>query len=237
MRISSYHNWISPIHKVVEPQGEAKSDWEIMGLLARALDIRDEFLGKGKSRLMRDLARPVLESGTSYEALRGQPVFRPGIGPVAFPDRKFSMPSGKFEFLTELPDPDLEAFGFPFHLLTPKTPRAHNSQFHEERGHEPLTVYIHPDSAWAQGLRAGDEVWVVGKPGHLRCVTALDPSLREDVVVIHQGGWLRHNRNVNLLIEDQATSDGLGPAYYDARVRLEAVAPQAEDVPSVVGLR
>ena len=48
---------------------------------------------------------------------------------------------------------------------------------------------------------------------------------------------MRHNRNVNLLIEDQATSDGLGPAYYDARVRLEAVAPQAEDVPSVVGLR
>ena len=84
-RFSSYHNWISPIHKVVEPQGEAKSDWEIMGLLARVLDIQDEFLEKRKPRLMRALARPVLESGTSYEALGVTPYFDPESGRSPFP--------------------------------------------------------------------------------------------------------------------------------------------------------
>jgi anaerobic selenocysteine-containing dehydrogenase len=194
-----------------------------MGLLASRLGIEDEFLGKSASFLLRALARPILEKGAGYDALTSGALFRPGVSPVAFRDRTFFTPSRKFEFVTEFPAVEAESTDFPLHLLTPKSGASHNSQFQENAGREPLVVYVHPRRAETEGLRGGDEVWVVGKPGRVRCVLAIDSNVRADVAVIYQGGWLKHGRNVNVLIEDCTTSDGLGPAYYDARVRLEMV--------------
>lgn len=226
IRISTYHNWISASHRVVEPLGESKPDWEIVSLVARTLGIDDDLLGRPVRDALRALARPITDTGMSYEELVARATFRPGVEPVAFRRHDFRTPSGKFEFIRDCPEPDHapEDDEFPLYLLTPKKTAGHNSQFNEDRTPEAIEVRVSPEYAGRAGLRDGDAVWVVGRPGRLRGIATLDPNLRSDVVVIYQGGWLRHGRNVNVLIEDRATSDGLAPAYYETRVRLEGPA-------------
>lgn len=223
-RISTSHNWISPSHQVIAARGESRSDWEIMGSLATRLGIQDEYLGQPLQNLLGALAHPVLEHGISYASLRSKVVFRPGVSSVAFPDRRFSTPSGRFEFPTYIPELGRLADDvpeYPLHLITPKSSTGHNSQFHESDARKPVAAHIHPDRARTLGVQGGTEIWVVSRVGRIRAVVQLDPRIRNDVVMIYQGGWLCHGRNVNVVIDDEATSDGYGPAYHDARVRLE----------------
>lgn len=223
-RISTYHNWIGPSHQVIPPRGESLSDLEIMGALAARLGIRDDYLGHPRRSVLRALAAPVVERGASYASLRSSAVFRPGASSVPFRDRRFLTASGRFEFPADIPDRGAPADTepeYPLHLVTPKSPGGHNSQFHESGAALPVTVHLHPDAARAVGVEDGAETWVVGKAGRLRAVVQLDLRLRRDVAVIYQGGWLRHGRNVNVVIDDETTSDGHGPAYHDARARLE----------------
>jgi hypothetical protein len=49
-----------------------------------------------------------------------------------------------------------------------------------------------------------------------------DPDLRRDLLVVPKGGWLRHGAAANALVRAETTDLGLGAAYYDEPVRLEA---------------
>lgn len=45
--------------------------------------------------------------------------------------------------------------------------------------------------------------------------------MHPDACIVHRGGWLRHQRAVNAIVQAVATDLGEGAALYDQRVRLE----------------
>ncbi len=84
-------------------------------------------------------------------------------------------------------------------------------------------TYDHPQAPNAEVLTQGGHARLVSPVGDMEVTIRFDARLRRDLCVMKRGGWLRHGRGVNALIEPMTTDLGDGTAYYDQRVRLEPV--------------
>ena len=72
------------------------------------------------------------------------------------------------------------------------------------------------------GVADGDVAALVSPRGRFEVRVRVDPTLRPDIVVVPKGGWHKHGRNMNVLIEPRFTA-GTGSAFNQNFVRLEAV--------------
>ncbi len=79
---------------------------------------------------------------------------------------------------------------------------------------------MHPETA--RGIPDGAKARLVSTLGSLDVTVRHDPAQRRDVVIIPKGGHLDMGHAANLLIPAGMTDEGMGAAYGDARVRLEA---------------
>jgi anaerobic selenocysteine-containing dehydrogenase len=113
-----------------------------------------------------------------------------------------------------------EEAGFPLVFLTPSSRAWQTSQLPEPAQSDAPVCTVHPDAAAPLGLGDGDPAVVQSPLGRLAVQLRLDPRLHPDACVVHRGGWLRHGRAVNTLVQAAATDLGEGAALYDQRVRL-----------------
>ncbi|MBI2881277.1 MAG: molybdopterin-dependent oxidoreductase [Candidatus Tectomicrobia bacterium] len=213
LRSSGWQEYVGKVRRAVDPVGEAKPDWEIMGLLAERLGIEDEYLGKPVETL--------LEGATSTFRRRGIPFEAFEEGPVAVPGRTQVAASSGFQFVTSLTDPLRGTAEFPLQLLALKNPKWQHSQIplEEQRGRP--RAFVHPDAARARGLRENDPVVLISPRGRMEARVALERGQRPDCVVVHEGGWLRLGRNPNVLSAPAMSEGAEGACYYDTWVRLE----------------
>jgi len=86
---------------------------------------------------------------------------------------------------------------------------------------EPIEARCHPDVA--QGIPDGARAQVRSRIATMTVRLRHDPAMRRDLLLVPKGGWLRHDAAANVLVRAEATDLGLGAAYYDEHVRLEAV--------------
>jgi anaerobic selenocysteine-containing dehydrogenase len=202
---------------VVAPRGEARSDLDIaIGLVdrltARGATTRDLF----RWRTQREFNEFLLgSSGIALEDLqaRGFAVFPYRLGD--FEEQGFATPTGKVELasvalerlgLDPLPDytpprrerlPAAERAAFPLVLLTGDREKAyHHSRFREQAWARRVSpdpeLRVHPDTARAEGLAAGDWVWVevAGGPGRCRLRVQVTDTTPPGVVSTGMGWWL-----------------------------------------------
>ena len=128
---------------------------------------------------------------------------------------------------------------YPLHLLSPQPATRLHAQFDNGsvsraskiRDREPIT--LHPDTARARGIRAGDVVRVFNDRGACLAGVKLDDGLRPDTVVLATGAWydplvpgeigtLDKHGNPNVLTLDKGTSKlGQGPIAHTALVEVE----------------
>ncbi|MCB0256977.1 MAG: molybdopterin oxidoreductase, partial [Anaerolineae bacterium] len=232
---------------VVQPQGEARSDMEIVFDLARRLGLGDQFWNGDIDAAYRHQLAP---SGISLEALRASP--RGIQPPVETRYRKyaeeqdgiprgFATPTRKIELysqtLLEAGYPPLPGFEEP--LVSPfSQPElaerypliftcAKHTLFCESqhralpslrrRAREP-EIELHPDTAVARGINAGDWVAIETPNGSVRARAKFDDTLNPRVVCGQHGWWQacpeidapgypafdETGANVNLLIGSEA---------------------------------
>ncbi len=236
---------------VLPPQGEALSNWEVCGRLARALGVAEEHYAKSVPALIDEfLARggaPV--RGITYARLRREGWARLDLPRPYMPFAHGApTPSGRVEFYSEtlarqgfpaLPTWVPLAEGperaellrrFPLQCIVPPNRFFLNSSFSQSerlrrRQGTPSVMVAAPDAS-ARGIADGDAVRVESARGAARFTARVTDATRPGVVVVEGIWWHRFHpggRSVNVLTDDRVTDMGGGPAFHSNLVEVSRV--------------
>src|SRR6267142_805778 len=233
---------------VLPPHGEARSNWEVCGMLARGLGVAEAHYANTPAALIRE----ALAGGEPYvravtlERLKREKSVRLALPRPYLPFADGApTPSGKVEFvsaslaahgLPALPTWTPLAEGparadlvarFPLQCIVPPNRFFLNSSFSQserlrKRQGTP-TVMLAPDDAAARGIVDGDAVRVESPRGAARFTARLTDATRPGVAVIEGIWWHRFHpggRGVNVLTDDRVTDMGGGPAFHSNLVEV-----------------
>jgi len=233
---------------VLPPQGEAKSNWEAIGLLARAMGVAETHYAKGDEGLIREF----LSKGDPTErSITWERLVRDGWARAELPRPYMPFangaptPSGKVEFysawlerqglpalptyvpLAEGPDNRELTARFPLQCIVPPNRFFLNSSFSQSellrRRQGAATAMLAATDASARGISDGDSVRVESPRG-AACFTArITDATRPGVVVIEGIWWHRFSPGglgVNALTSDRVADLGGGPAFHSNLVQV-----------------
>ncbi len=236
---------------VLPPQGQAKSNWEVCALLARAMGVAEEHYAKTPRALIGEFLGRGDDTvrGITYEQLR-----RDGWARIHLPQpylpfaRGAPTASGKVEFysermerqglpplptytpLVEGPENLALAARYPLQCLVPPNRFFLNSSFSQSellrRRQGAPSVLIAPEDAAQRGIADGDAVVVESARGRARFAARVTDATRSGVVVIEGIWWHRFHpggRGVNVLTDDRVTDMGGGPAFHSNLVEVARV--------------
>ena len=245
------HLYVQLAEPVVEPVGEARSNWHTVRLLARALGLSDPHFAKDEPTLIREVLAsgdPTVE-GITYERLREERAVRLNVGRPYLPFANGApTPSGKVEFVSEsmagLGQPALPTYvplvegpdnaelarRFPLQCIVPPNRFFLNSSFSQSellrRRQKTPTVMLAVADAAARGIGDGDPVRVESARGAARFTAQVTDATRPGVVVVEGVWWHRFHpggRSVNVLTDDRVTDMGGGPAFHSNLVEVSRV--------------
>lgn len=217
--LGSYmHDFVNHAARVLDPPGEARTDFEIFTDLGRRLDPA-VVIPPARECLRRALAlSPTLDVGLDELASRG--FAAPRRPEVAFRDLVFGHGDG----LCRLPGPPSPEPppppGFPLRLLTLVRRRAHNSQMGEEEQTGPPILLVSPENPECAPL-AGQQAFLATPLGRLPVQVDLLEGLHPGSVVLRRGGWVSRGWSANPLIAPLTADLGGQAAYYGQHARLE----------------
>ena len=223
MVVSWGHNWIGPVNKAIEPFGESKSDLQIVQELSKRLGLAKEMEGS-PGEWLKKIFKPMEKLGLSVERVMESPVRCPIAPMVAFEDRRFLTPSGKFEFITHFYEEKRNTS--PYYLLSPLSRTWHLSLILEDEHPEIPQVFIHPEIAREKGILNKAMVLLKSASGELVAEAVLSATIREDTIAITHGTWIKKGGGVNQLTEDLASTAGNMASYYSSTVSIRAIQPQ-----------
>ena len=243
------HFYVQLARPVIAPEGEARSNWDVTRLLARAMGLRDPHFRKSADDLIREALAsgdPSVE-GITLERLEEEHSMRLRVGRPYLPFADGApTPSGKVEFVSEslareglpaLPTyvPLVEgpahaelARRYPLQCIVPPNRFFLNSSFSQSellrRRQRGPAVLLHPADGAARGIRSGDQVLVRSARGEARFTAELTGDTREGVAVVEGIWWSKHQaggRGVNALTDDRTADMGGGPALHSNLVQVE----------------
>jgi anaerobic selenocysteine-containing dehydrogenase len=238
------------------PVGEARSNWEVCGLLARALGVAEAHYARPPADVIRELLARGDESvrGITYERLRAEGSVRLNLPRPYLPFADGApTDSGRVELysarlaargLPALPTwtplqegPAAVAAGgrYPLQCIVPPNRFFLNSSFSQSdllrRRQGTPTVMLAPADAAARGIADGDAVQVESARGAARFTARVTDATRPGVAVIEGIWWHRFHpggRGVNVLTDDRTTDMGGGPALHSNLVEVTRLGPAAE---------
>jgi anaerobic selenocysteine-containing dehydrogenase len=220
----------------IAPLGECKSNWEVMGLLARAMGFTEPWLYRSPDEVIAEVLsatavhNPALR-GITLDQLQANGAVPLAIAPaVPFADGRFPTPSGKVELYSQaladqgadpLPgsfeergdDGDSQGQWDPsqaLHLLTGASHHFVSSSLASQAGllHRAGMpfVEIHPSDAAARAIHTDDKVIVENGRGWCQLRAVVTDAVRPGVVVSPKGRWGKLSGGRNV---NWTTSDAL----------------------------
>ncbi len=245
------HLYLQLAEPVIPPIGEAKSNWEVFRLLARAMGLTDPHFAKTEEQLIRELLASGDQSvaGITLERLRDERSIRLNLPRPYLPFAHGApTPSGKVEFYSEtlepLGQPSLPTYTplregpanaelarrYPLQCIVPPNRFFLNSSFSQSellraRQKAPI-VFLAPSDAAARGIVSGDRARVYNDRGAAVFTAEVTDDTRAGVAVIEGIWWHRFQaggRGVNVLTSDRVADLGGGPALHSNLVEIERV--------------
>ena len=242
------HFYLQLTAPVVPPVGEARSNWEVCGILARALGVAEAHYARPPAAVIRELLARGDDTvrGITYEQLREAGSVRLNL-PRPYMPFAAGAPtdSGRVELYSErlaarglppLPTwtplregPANDALGvrYPLQCIVPPNRFFLNSSFSQSellrRRQGTPTVMLAPSDATARGIADGAEVRVESARGAARFTARVTDATRAGVAVIEGIWWHRFHpggRGVNVLTDDRITDMGGGPALHSNLVEV-----------------
>jgi anaerobic selenocysteine-containing dehydrogenase len=241
----------------IEPLGESKSNWEVMGLLAEALGFNEPWLKQTPDEVIEEVLTATAERNPALQGITLARLKREGAVPLAMPnappfaDSQFPTPSAKVELLCESlaadgadplpghfrprveePDPNFE----PALALDLLSGAAHHfvssslaSQLGLLKSEGPPFVEIHPADAADRGIEYGDEVVLENGRGWVRLKAVVTDAVRRGVVASPKGRWasLSGGRTVNWTTSDELADLAGQSTFHSTRVWVRVAKPQA----------
>ncbi len=216
--VSWGHNWIGPVNPVIEPLGECRSDFNIVQELAGKLGLGTEMAGSTREWLKR-LLQPMEKAGLALDRVMQSPVRCPVAPMVAFADKKFLTPSGKFELIDTFRE-ELKG-SYPCHLLTILGEKWLNSLILKEDHPKIPQAFINPGTAAEKGIGNKSKIFVKSSAGELLAEANLSSDVSPETLVLPHGTWLKRGGAANQLTEDLISSSGYMAGYYSTTVSVE----------------
>jgi anaerobic selenocysteine-containing dehydrogenase len=217
----------------IRPVGEARSNWEVFGLLARAMGF-EEAVFRTTAREMVDALvaapSPMREGmdGAAFAAGRAVELRRP-----AEPGRRWATPSGRIEVMNPrhalpLPTwlPTHEEHGvLPLRLVTGAALLGLNSSFRERDDlvarEGPMSLMVSPADAAARGLAGGARVIAWNHLGEVEFSLEVTDRVPAGVAVAEGVRWSSQapgRATVNALTAQRLTDEAGGSTFYDNRI-------------------
>jgi anaerobic selenocysteine-containing dehydrogenase len=249
------HFYVQLAEPVVPPIGQARSNWEVFGRLARALGVAEPHYARPVAAVIRELlARgDAGVRGITYERLRAEGSVRLDL-PRPYMPFAHGAPtrSGRVELysatlaerglpplptwtpLAEGPAAGALAERYPLQCIVPPNRFFLNSSFSQSdllrRRQGTPTVMLAPADAAPRGIADGDTVQVESARGASTFTARVTDATRPGVAVIEGIWWHRFHpggRGVNFLTDDRTTDMGGGPALHSNLVEVTRAAPGA----------
>jgi anaerobic selenocysteine-containing dehydrogenase len=221
------HGYIAYNHKTLEPLGEARSNWEVMGLLASRFGFEEPWLHQTPDEVIEEIlgatamADPRL-AGITLQRLKNEGPLSIGVtDQVPFADLRFPTPSGKVELYSQAlvdrglpglpewvengdlaPPPEGMHEDGGLDLVTPAPHHFVTSSFANQdellrREGRPF-VEIHPQDAAVRGIDDGDEVLIENRRGWCRINAVVTDAVRRGVAVSPKGWWSKSTGGRNV---------------------------------------
>lgn len=216
------HNYVGPVNKAINPQGQCRSQFDIYQDLARRFPFAQEFV-KPLDEWLGIICRPFLGKGFTLEELRQGPLRDPDAPMVPWSKGIFPTASGRFEFIGQLPDSPASEPEYPLTLLTTGSPKHLCSELTLAEHSSLPKARIHPETARELGLADNSPAYMKSDLGRMTVLVVFDPRQRRDVCLCRRGGWITAGHGLNRLIPARVSSLGEGTPYYQARVTLSPV--------------
>ncbi|MEM1435514.1 MAG: molybdopterin-dependent oxidoreductase [Pseudomonadota bacterium] len=237
--------------RVVAPEGEARSDFEIFKAFAEAFGIGSHFEKSPEAYIddMLDSDLPLVRD-INFERLKAEKVVYPWPSRepyVGFKDRIFPTPTGRVNVYTE----ELKELGaeLPFYRepveASPSNPlfaryplvllsshsryRIHstfaNLDLVKTREPEPV-VRVHPADARRRDIEDGTIVLLRNDRGHVKIRCVIDDAMREGCVLVREGHWIDQfiDGDPYGLTHDQYSPTTENYAHYDVLVEMTPAA-------------
>ncbi|MEE8399867.1 MAG: molybdopterin-dependent oxidoreductase, partial [Desulfobacterales bacterium] len=211
-------HYIHYVRPVVEPPGEARTDFWIFSELGKRLD-PPIHLPDMESCFRASLKHPCLD--LSIETLRANRYAKAARPRIAYEGLVFDHPDGKYRLPLDLHDEPLPPPGYPLRLLSLIRKDAMHSQILTEDHHVPIDVWVSPESAVLKHLDVERDIWLVSPIGRLNVRLKIMADLHPDAVVARRGSWMNRGGGLNQLIAAQLSDIGNGTPFYAQYVRLE----------------
>ncbi len=239
---------IELVEKLIEPPGEARPDYEIIWLVARAMGFKKEFSYASPEAVFneyREITRGRIcdMNGVTYERLRGKiglqlpcpDADHPGT-PRLFTDLRFPRPDGRAALLgRDYREPaEITSYEYPFVLMTGRLAGQFNTR--TRTGRSPKLnaqapdgyVEIHPEDSARSGINEGAEVEIVSRRGIIRLPARMTDRVLPGTIFIpwHYGPALRvgEGKSANLITNTVYDIHSKQPEYKYCAVKI-ALAP------------
>jgi len=222
---------------VIPAVGNAKSNWEVFGLLAQGMGWDEPFFRQEAGELIEQLLAEEndwRDTDINQRLRQGDPVIMTVPGD---PKRIWQTPSGRIEILNShepesLPRPlptHAEQDGYPLQLQPATTPYALNASFYERddlrEKQQCMQLMINPLDAGERGLDDGQEVFAFNDLGKVRFTLQITDRTPPGTVVT-EGVWWQEfipgDRGVNALTSQRLTDGGRGSTLYDVTVEVKS---------------
>ena len=218
--LTEYIHYVTP---VLEPPGEARSDFWILSELGKRLT-PPIGLPDMDSCFQAALRHPALN--VTLAELRAQKFARARRPTVAYRDQVFDHPGRKYRLPVELHDEPPPPRDYPLRLLSLIRKDAIHSQLAAEDQQIPLVVWVSPRCPALKALDLERDIRLVSPLGSLEVAVKPLVGLHRETVLARRGTWMKLGGGLNRLIAAQLTDIGNGAPYYAQYVRLENI-PQS----------
>ena len=233
--------------KIIEPPWEAKTDIEIICMIASAMGFEDQFPHNTPEDIFDEWkkftrGRICDMNGVSYEGLRNNETPQlpcpekghPGTERL-FLDRQFPRPDGRAALLARDYEEPAEATDveYPLALITGRIADHFNTGTRTGRTdkYKDITknnlVDVHPDDAEYFGVNDGDEVAVISRRGLVRCVVSVKDRVLPGTVFmsLHYGEVVSGAKNklANLVCNPAYDKHSKQPELKYCAVKIEKV--------------
>lgn len=231
------HFYMGVAERVIEPQGEAKSNFTFFQELAAELGFSDAPFQQTLQERMNDYLATLegLPAGTtaneivpgvpllSENSKKGSPVFSQQGLRYSFVQNDTPVLPGSVCLVDggEFDNADYVA-RFPLKLITPPHMDLLNSTFGERYEGNPGEVLIHPADAGTYGVGEGEVITIYNSRGWCRRIARVTEDTQLGLLVAEGIFWQcgEHPAGINDLTSQKLTDMGEGGTYHESRVSI-----------------
>ncbi|MBS3793512.1 MAG: molybdopterin-dependent oxidoreductase [Candidatus Thorarchaeota archaeon] len=211
------HNRVRESPRIVEPQGQSKTEIWLMQEIAKTLEIEEDWVRADPWKCLAAATSTAFDDGTIEDLIAGKTLHLSYRSMASYTTK-----SGKIEFGTSLPEYEPIAHSTNhLVLLNSALPQYTHTQFQEVYGPIPSVVHIHPLDARERGIKQDDIIIISNSQGHVLLQANPSTDIQRGTIWTPREGKGLGGTPLNALTSGTPQKLGGGPMFNSTLVSVE----------------